>query len=682
MKEYLLEVGMEEIPARFLVKLSHQLAEACGQFLQDKRITYQGIKSFATPRRLAVKIRGLADQQAALVEEVRGPSAKVAYDEAGELTKAALGFLRGQKCTEEDLFTQEVKGTDYVFVKKTAPQKSLETVLAQLADVLANLHFPVTMRWSDLNLEYIRPVHWILSLLEDQVIPFEFAGVQADRYSYGHRFLTDGKPFSIDEVSDYELELEKHYVLADFNQRKAVIEDQIKTLAKQNNWLVPESSDLLEEVTAIVEWPTAFAGDFDSSYLKLPQEMIITAMRDHQRYFYALDPSSRDLLPVFISVRNGNPDHIEQVIKGNQKVLRARLADGLFFFEEDLKLSLDDHLQKLESLKEHFKLASLKDKQDRVEALIGQIGQALDLDQDMLETASQASRIYKFDLVTLAVGEFSELQGIMGGIYARHYGQAQDVCQAISQQYLPSSAGGDLPTSPAGALLALADKLDSLIAYFGVGLIPTGSNDPYALRRQAMGLVEILIDRAWSFDLLRLMSQVLRDREDRQEIITTLKQFILARLQVYLEQKAVDYDLIEAGLSQPQLNPVRLVQTAQHLQSMRQQSPDKLAQLAEHSSRVVNLGEKVAELETIKIELAESNLEKELIQSIMALQDLTDVQAEFEALLELTPTIAAYFDQHMVNAENENIRYNRYQMMGQLTQMILRLLDPRVIVYK
>ncbi|MGX7144481.1 glycine--tRNA ligase subunit beta [Facklamia languida] len=678
MNHYLLEIGMEEIPARFLQSLSQQLKDRLAAYLEAERIAFDGVEAFATPRRLAVRVRGLADQQQALEEEVRGPSLKVAKDQAGQWSKAALGFLRGQQAQVEDLFIKEVKGVDYVFVNKVAACLSVESVLAGISTVVAHMNFPVTMRWADLGIEYIRPVHWIVSLLNDQVIPFEFAGIQADRYTRGHRFLAGQQAVELSHALDYEESLMDAFVIADFDRRQAVIQDQINRLAQEKNWVVPENQDLLDEVTAIVEWPTAFSGQFEEQYLELPDQVLVTAMRDHQRYFYVMDSQGEHLLPYFISVRNGHQAHMDNVIKGNQKVLRARLADAEFFYQEDLKHTLTDFVDRLGSLNEHYQLGTFADKQDRVGTLVDALSHSLSLDSQVKEDALRASQIYKFDLVTLMVDEFSELQGVVGGIYAQHYGENHAVAQAISEQYLPTAAGGDLPQSPVGALLAVADKLDTLMAYFNVGIIPTGSNDPYALRRQAMGVVEILMAQDWQIDLL----PVLEDRMADQDARAALVDFIKARVQVYMDHQAIDYDLIQAVLGQPGLIPWRMVQAGRQIAQKRFEDQPSFNLMIENLSRVVNLGNKVEETVALELDLAQSDLERDLILKVQSLKAGESLAEEIQVFYEISPMIAAYFQDHMVNAEDRGLRFNRYQLMADLTAAILRVFDPRQVVNK
>lgn len=692
MSQFLLEIGMEEIPARFLVDLRDQLKDRVEDFLTASRINFESLESFATPRRLAVRVNGLAEGQTSLEEEIRGPSLKVAKNEDGTWSKATLGFLRGQGLEEEAVFVKEVKGTDYIFVNKKAAQEKTSSVLKNIVSVLEDMHFPVSMRWGNQQIEYIRPVHWLVSLLDEQVIPISFARINSDRYTRGHRFLGSREPLCLPHASEYEKILEEGFVIADFEERQNEIYHQIQEIAEDNNWDVPDNPELLEEVTALVEWPTAFYGDFEEVYLQIPHIMVITAMRDHQRYFYALNSESKDLLPVFISVRNGDENHIENVVKGNQKVLRARLADSLFFYEEDLKHTLEYFVQQLDRVNEHFKLGTFAQKQERVSSLLMVLASQIDnLPEEDFKAALNASEIYKFDLMTQAVDEFSELQGQIGGIYAEHFGESEKVAQAISEQYLPTSAGGDLPETKAGALLALADKIDTILAYFSVGLIPTGSNDPYALRRQTMGVVEIILKQNWSFDLAPLISSRLESLQTNlkevssdsvEEITDQAINFIQARIQVYLENKQVSYDVIQSVLGSSHLNVNRLVESALAIQKRRNQNEERFRQVIENLSRVVNLGEKVTEVVEIKPELAQTDSETELIGKVMMAASIESLEEQLNYYLSISPIISEYFEENMVNADDESLRFNRYQLMYQLTQAIIQIFDPRKLVTK
>lgn len=680
MAEFLLEIGMEEIPARFLLDLSQQLEKRVADFLAEERLAYESLSAYATPRRLAVQVHGLAERSQDVSTKSKGPSLKIAKDAEGNWTKAALGFIKGQGASQEDVIVESIKGEDYIFVNKHLPGQAADQVLSGLNRVIEAMTFPVTMTWHDYEIPFIRPVHWIVALLDQELVPLEFVGVKSDRISRGHRFL--GHDVTLAKATDYVEALREQHVLVDFEERRTNIRQQLADLASAQGWQVPVDEDLLEEVTAIVEWPTVFYGDFEDKYLSVPHCVLITAMRDHQRYFYALDAKG-ELLPVFISVRNGNDQHLANVVKGNQKVLRARLEDALFFYQEDLKHDLNFFVDKLAHVNEHFKLGTLADKQVRVGALISQLQGDLNLDQASYEAALRASQIYKFDLMTQVVGEFDELQGQIGEIYARHYGEDALVAQAIGTQYLPTTSGGALPNQDAGALLALADKLDTLFQYFKVGLIPTGSNDPYALRRTAMGIVEILLDRGWDLDLLPVFKQLVEAHEGDQELLKQLVDFVWARVAVHLRNQSVDMDQIQGIGAANHLEVGKANYVAHFLKTHKDKNPTAYKRFLEAITRVVNLGAKVQEEAQLNLDLAQTDSEAKLLEAAAKIdQYKISVDALYMYLDNLVPVIEAYFDDNKVNADDETIRVNRLATLKVLTEAVLELFDSRLLINK
>lgn len=678
-KNYLLEVGMEEIPARFLLSLRNQLSERVGNFLKDNRIGYDNIKSFATPRRLALIVEGLDEKQSDKSEEVKGPALRIARDSDGNWTKAASGFARGQKADVSDLIIKEVNNEKYVFVDKFTEGDNVEHVLERMPEVLAALTFPISMNWHSYDEYFIRPIHWIVSLLDNQVIPFSFINITADNYSYGHRFL--GERVVINNASTYETQLKEEFVIVNFEDRQKLIHEQIQKLAQDNNWYIPIDEDLLEEVTAIVEWPTAFYGDFDESYLEIPSIILITAMRDHQRYFYALDKETNELLPVFITVRNGNDQHIENVRNGNLKVLKARLEDALFFYQEDTGRGIDFFVEKLNHVKEHNKLGTYADKQKRVEQIVQYLAQEIN-QAAAGNVAAQAAKIYKFDLMTQVVDEFGELQGRMGEVYAKEFNLDDTVAEAIGEQYLPVSSGGELPQTLPGAMLAFSDKIDTLINYFSIELIPTGSNDPFALRRIAMGLVEIAAEYRWSIGLDQFAAAVMQQLNlENDETLAALITFIKARVAQLLRELHIDHDIIQAVVASNTLNVIRLVSYAKELQTMKQEEPVQYRDMIEALTRVVNLGVKVKEEAEIQSSLSETESERDLINFIE--QDLIIDKADpLKVFKNLTDPIVTYFDNNMINSDDEGLRMNRLQTMKIITDFVLNVLDPREIVSK
>ena len=680
MAEFLLEIGMEEIPARFLLDLSQQLEKRVADFLAEERLAYESLSAYATPRRLAVLVHGLAERSQDVSTKAKGPSLKIAKDAEGNWTKAALGFIKGQGASQEDVIVESIKGEDYIFVNKHLPGQAADQVLSGLNRVLEAMTFPVTMTWHDYEIPFIRPVHWIVALLDQELVPLEFVGVKSDHISRGHRFL--GHDVTLAKATDYVEALREQHVLVDFEERRTNIRQQLADLASAQGWQVPVDEDLLEEVTAIVEWPTVFYGDFEEKYLSVPHCVLITAMRDHQRYFYALDAKG-ELLPVFISVRNGNDQHLANVVKGNQKVLRARLEDALFFYQEDLKHDLNFFVDKLANVNEHFKLGTLADKQARVGALISQLQGDLNLDQASYEAALRASQIYKFDLMTQVVGEFDELQGQIGEIYARHYGEDALVAQAIGTQYLPTTSGGALPNQDASALLALADKLDTLFQYFKVGLIPTGSNDPYALRRTAMGIVEILLDRGWELDLLPVFKHLVEAHEGDQELLKQLSDFVWARVSVHLRNQSVDMDQIQGIGAAKHLEVGKANYVAHFLKTHKDKNPTAYKRFLEAITRVVNLGAKVQEEAQLNLDLAQTDSEAKLLEAAAKIdQYKISVDALYMYLDNLVPVIEAYFDDNKVNADDETIRANRLATLKVLTEAVLELFDSRLLINK
>ncbi|MFR8960512.1 MAG: glycine--tRNA ligase subunit beta, partial [Enterococcus faecalis] len=571
-KDLLLEIGLEEMPAHVVTPSRIQLEEKVIKFLDEHHLDYETVQSFATPRRLAVKETAIPEKQADVEEEVKGPAKKIALDAEGNWSKAAQGFVRGQGVTTEDIVFKELNGVEYVYVTKFTKGQSAKEVLTKLNDVITSLTFPVTMHWANYDFEYIRPIHWIVALLDDEVIPFKVLDVTTGQTSRGHRFLGDDVTFQ--HANEYEAKLKEQFVVVQPNERKQMIVDQANALAAEKNWQLALDEELLEEVTNLVEYPTAFVGSFDEKYLSVPDEVLVTSMKEHQRYFDVRNDQGL-LMPHFIAVRNGDNVHLENVIKGNEKVLIARLEDAEFFYNEDKKLTIEACVEKLKNVTFHEKIGSIYEKMQRV-ALIAQIiGRKVGLSEDELEDLKRASEIYKFDLVTNMVGEFPELQGIMGEKYALLQGEKPAVATAIREHYLPTSSEGELPETAIGAVLALADKLDSVFSFFSVGMIPTGSNDPYALRRQTYGVIRIIEDKGWTFPLVQLQTEV--DEAVNQDVEkygvllnegqAEVVEFVKARLRQLLMTKNVRHDIIDAVVSAEQADLSKLFASANILKS-------------------------------------------------------------------------------------------------------------------
>lgn len=692
-KDLLLEIGLEEMPAHVVTPSRIQLEEKVIKFLDEHHLDYETVQSFATPRRLAVKVTAIPEKQADVEEEVKGPAKKIALDAEGNWSKAAQGFVRGQGVTTEDIVFKELNGVEYVYVTKFTKGQSAKEVLTKLNDVITSLTFPVTMHWANYDFEYIRPIHWIVALLDDEVIPFKVLDVTTGQTSRGHRFLGDDVTFQ--HANEYEAKLKEQFVVVQPNERKQMIVDQANALAAEKNWQLALDEELLEEVTNLVEYPTAFVGSFDEKYLSVPDEVLVTSMKEHQRYFEVRNDQGL-LMPHFIAVRNGDNVHLENVIKGNEKVLIARLEDAEFFYNEDKKLTIEACVEKLKNVTFHEKIGSIYEKMQRV-ALIAQIiGRKVGLSEEELEDLKRASEIYKFDLVTNMVGEFPELQGIMGEKYALLQGEKPAVATAIREHYLPTSSEGELPETAIGAVLALADKLDSVFSFFSVGMIPTGSNDPYALRRQTYGVIRIIEDKGWTFPLVQLQTEV--DEAVNQDVEkygvllnegqAEVVEFVKARLRQLLMTKNVRHDIIDAVVSAEQADLSKLFASANILKSCFEDQDFKPSM--EALTRVINLAKKGQELlgdteEGIDPSLFENKAEKELYQAVNDLSEAfatRTIAENYEALVNLRPLIDAYFNETMVMVEDEKVKQNRLKQLMQIAKMALSIASLDLLIVK
>ncbi|MCU9760726.1 glycine--tRNA ligase subunit beta [Enterococcus faecalis] len=692
-KDLLLEIGLEEMPAHVVTPSRIQLEEKVIKFLDEHHLDYETVQSFATPRRLAVKVTAIPEKQADVEEEVKGPAKKIALDAEGNWSKAAQGFVRGQGVTTEDIVFKELNGVEYVYVTKFTKGQSAKEVLTKLNDVITSLTFPVTMHWANYDFEYIRPIHWIVALLDDEVIPFNVLDVTTGQTSRGHRFL--GNDVTFQHANEYEAKLKEQFVVVQPNERKQMIVDQANALAAEKNWQLALDEELLEEVTNLVEYPTAFVGSFDEKYLSVPDEVLVTSMKEHQRYFEVRNDQGL-LMPHFIAVRNGDNVHLENVIKGNEKVLIARLEDAEFFYNEDKKLTIEACVEKLKNVTFHEKIGSIYEKMQRV-ALIAQIiGRKVGLSEEELEDLKRASEIYKFDLVTNMVGEFPELQGIMGEKYALLQGEKPAVATAIREHYLPTSSEGELPETAIGAVLALADKLDSVFSFFSVGMIPTGSNDPYALRRQTYGVIRIIEDKGWTFPLVQLQTEV--DEAVNQDVEkygvllnegqAEVVEFVKARLRQLLMTKNVRHDIIDAVVSAEQADLSKLFASANILKSRFEDQDFKPSM--EALTRVINLAKKGQELlgdteEGIDPSLFENKAEKELYQAVNDLSEAfatRTIAENYEALVNLRPLIDAYFNETMVMVEDEKVKQNRLKQLMQIAKMALSIASLDLLIVK
>lgn len=684
----LLEIGLEELPAQYVRSSSEQLAKRVEDFFKEENLAFESVEAFATPRRLAVRVNGLVEEQADREEIFKGPSLAIAQKD-GAWTKAAEGFVRGKGLTTDDIYVEEVNGVEYIHVKQHFAGKSTKEVVKNLSSVITDMKFPVTMRWAAHTFEYLRPIHWIVALYGNEVIEeIGVLDVKAGRISRGHRFL--GKEATIENPESYEKALAEQFVIVNQDERKALVRKQIEELAAKNNWIIPIDEDLLEEVSSILEYPTAFAGTFDEKYLVVPEPVLVTSMKEHQRYFVVYN-QDKQLLPFFVSVRNGNDYMIENVAKGNQKVLTARLEDALFFYEEDLKIPMTTFLKKLETLNFHAKIGSMTEKMDRVQLLVGRIAKELNLPSDVVVTAQRAASIYKFDLVTNMVGEFPELQGIMGEIYALKQGETPEVAQAIREHYMPTSADGELPSSVPGALLAVADKLDTFLSFTAAGMLPTGSNDPYALRRQVMGLVQILAAFDWNIeieDFTKLLlgldyAEFLTGKED--EIEEFILSFIRERVAQRIATITKRHDIIDAVVNSHTSSIPEQLKAAKVLSAVSES--EEFKGITEALNRVINISAKAQDDASGEIleDRLETESERTLVKAIKELhskvQTLTPEEL-YSHLEAMAPKINDFFNENMVMVDDEATRRNRLRFLGLLSEIILDLADFTSLIVK
>ncbi|TPR40698.1 glycine--tRNA ligase subunit beta [Apilactobacillus micheneri] len=688
---FLLEVGLEEMPAHVVTPSIKQLVKRTKDYLKDQRIEFDDIKPFSTPRRLTIQITGLADKQEDIDESVKGPAKKIAQDDDGNWSKAAIGFTKGQGATTDDITFKEVKGTEYVFVEKHIDGKPVSEVLMGMKDVITSMTFPTLMKWNVYDLEFIRPIRWMVALLDDKVLPIKILDVTAGNVSRGHRFL--GQYTTIESADNYEKALHDQFVIVDADKRKKLIKDQIEQISKDNNWVVNINPSLLEEVNNLVEWPTAFYGNFDKKYLELPADVLITSMRDNQRFFYVQD-QDKNILPYFISVRNGNKDYLENVAVGNEKVLTARLEDAMFFYKEDQSNDIDFYVNKLKKVSFHDKISTMYEKMQRVEVITQVLGKHVGLSDTELSDVKRAAQIYKFDLVTGMVGEFSELQGIMGEKYALLKGENKSVATAIREHYMPISANSDLPATKVGAVLAVADKFDSILTFFAAGMIPSGSNDPYALRRQANGIVRIVNNQKWNFNLENMMNSFIKS-ENEHEVAPSLDQtkefndivgFINDRIIKVLKDDKLRHDIIDAISETKNHNILFIFEVANVLNQHK--DDDEFKKSIEALTRVLRISNKQSfNNDDLNIDesLFENDSEKKLYEKVSTISEnyyQLGANAEFNKLMSLKDVINDYFDETMVMAKDDNIKNNHLRQMTIIANMINWFADLDKLIVK
>lgn len=686
-KDYLFEIGTEEMPAHVVSRSVKQLAERTKKFLKENGLKFKNVKTFSTPRRLTILVEELAEKQNDIDEIKKGPAKKIALDKDKNWTKAAEGFARGQGMSTDDIYFEELKGTEYAYVHVQKEGKKAADILLGMSDIIKAMTFPTKMRWDSHDFEFVRPIHWLVSLFGSDVIPVKILDITAGRKTEGHRFLGDSVVLA--NTADYEDALKDQFVIVDAKKRKEMIVDQMNQLVKENNWQIKMDQNLLEEVTNLVEYPTVFAGSFDKKYLEMPQEVLITSMKDNQRYFEVYDQDSH-LINHFISVRNGNKDYLENVVSGNEKVLVARLDDAQFFYDEDRKYPLSHFVNKLKNVSFHDKIGSMAEKTVRVRIIGDLLAKRWKLDEQTIKDFDRASELYKFDLVTQMVGEFAELQGIMGMHYAKLAGEKDDVAVAIKEHYMPTTSEGELPETTVGSLLSVADKLDTIITFFAVGMIPSSSNDPYALRRYAYGIVRILLKQKWSLPFKEVLPEIVSalDGKTPAKLPKTAEQdeeiaaFIRDRIKQYLQRNNFKYDIIDAVLASSQQDPIQILAAANVLQL--HHDDDKFKPVVESLIRIKNILKKAKYKgkNAVNPDLFANESEQELYAGVNALKDISNLTDLYDGFVKLQPVIDRYFETNMILDKNEEIKNNRLNQLSAVAELADNLGDLSKLVIK
>lgn len=714
MEKLLFEIGTEEIPAKFMPGILKQLKELAAAKMQELRIPFEDITVYGTPRRMAFIAGGVAETQADVVVEAKGPSVKIAYV-SGAPSKAAQGFARGQGVDVKDLVVRD----NYVYaVKHLAGQPVVELLPGLLMDILTSLSFPKTMRWADYEFRFVRPIRWMVALFGDQIIPVEICGVKSGKFSMGHRFMQQSlkaaaesqgllsaalskvgnKVYSalagvkgaveIPSAGDYKKVMYDNFVMVDQDERRALILQQIKDLAAQNGGEAEINEDLLEEVNYLVEWPTALCGKFEEKFLSLPKECIITPMREHQRYFPVLDEDG-NLLNKFITVRNGGSEHLDIVTHGNERVLRARLSDAEFFFNEDRATKLEDRLEKLKTVSFQEGLGNMYDKSERLVKMAEMLRFAINTPVDE-EELRRCALLCKTDLVTGMVIEFTELQGVMGREYALLDGEKPEVATGIFEHYLPRFAGDALPATTIGRIVGIGDKLDNICATFSRGLAPTGSQDPYALRRQALGVINILLDANYHISLAKIIAGTLYLLDIKQEetgkLVPQIMEFFKQRLRNLLMDQGIRYDVIDAVFADKRNDDmvdlaVRCKALAAYVEA------GNAEPLVQVSVRVSNLCKKIEKEVAISGALFKDESENKLHEVIAAVSKeiipeivLYDYAAVLKAGEKVIEPVNTFFDNVMVMDEDENVKNNRLAMLEEVRGIVNAVGDLSLLV--
>jgi glycyl-tRNA synthetase beta chain len=682
MKELLLEIGTEEIPAGFIPQALSDLEASAIKELEGNRIDFQGVKTFGTPRRLVLFIESVLEKQKDIEMKKVGPSKQAAFDSKGNPTQAAIGFAKSQSVPVESLKLIQTEKGEYVCALKEEPGKPAADLFPSLlSKLILSIPFQKSMRWAEVPIRFARPIHWILALFGGEVIPFEVGNVRSGNLTYGHRFMHPGA-IEVKDFKSYLTKMGEAFVIVDPLERKKKIEEEMVREGASVSGKVLKDEELLDEVTFLVEYPVALCGNFDSAFLSLPREVVIHSMKEHQRYFPVEDDRGV-LLPHFVCVSNTNPKDRKVVVKGNERVLKARLSDAAFFFQDDLKISLEKRLEQLKKVVFQAKLGTSYEKVMRFTQLALFICERID--PKLRKTVERASLLCKADLVTGMVGEFPKLQGIVGREYARLSGERPEICEAIYEHYLPGFAGDRLPSSSVGDMVSMADKLDTIVGCFGVGLVPTGTADPFGLRRQALGIMRIILEKKHSLSLLQLIEESekqLKEKMSRpsEEVKKEVLDFFRIRYQNLLLEKGYPFDVIEAVVS---TSFDELLDVQHRIDALRGAREWKdFESIVIGFKRAMNILKGAPYKKRINPALFSEDAEKNLYQSFLKSKEKIDGhlhKRDYESsLLEMTQMkkpIDEFFDKVMVMVEDEATRNNRLALLDEIGGLFLRIAD-------
>ncbi len=683
-RDLLFEIGTEEIPSAHLYHAIAHLERVVPEALSEARLSYEAVRVLASPRRLAVLVDGLSKSQPDVEHELRGPSVAHAFDEEDGPTKAAEGFARSKGVAVEELERREADGGEYVFaVVHEAGKPAVQVLPDLLAGLAGGIDWPKSMRWGAGDSRFSRPVRWLVALFGDEVVPVRFAGLDADRVTRGHRFLSEGE-LTLSSAEPYAEALRDVRVVVDQSERAALIREGIERVAREHGVEAVVDQKVLAEVIDLVEWPTVALGSFDEEFLEVPREVLETAMGSHQRYF-PVQREGGSLRASFIVVHNGAPELTDTIVAGHERVLRARLADAAFFFTEDTSRGLETYVPELDAIVFQERLGTVGARVGRVEALTRALAEQVAVPPDEAAWAARAAHLAKADLVTDMVVEFPTLQGVMGRHYALASGEASEVAQVIEEHYLPRHAGDELPETLAGALVSVADKLDTIVGIFAIDMAPTGSADPYALRRSALGILRIIIEREIRVGLDEAIAAALDGFEDvvpgldRQETGRRIKEFVLGRMETVLKDRGHAYDTIAAVLPAAGDDPADAVARADALTAARGEAV--IADLSVAYERAKNLADPAlgAEVDPGAMEQDEERALLEALEDAESRVDAAMTDGDYVAALgvlaEMRGPVDSFFDEVLVMADDERLRENRLRLLNRFVELCSRFAD-------